>query len=262
MWGLRKRKPHMNYDKLSRAIRYYYDKKIMNKVHGKRYVYKFNFETISKYTPSAVCMSSPPMAVGGSGGEGSRPGSSASLVEEDGVKECPHEESYGGNQVPKEIAAAMVMSGITVQEVLDSLKKEQTPPSSSSPSPSPGEVTTASLISGSSPSQSLSHAFSSIATTVPLIPSSAAGTLSVPLLPSHPSFLSSIPLLSYQSHASSVPSLISTEPSHITSNMVDTPISFLPPAFSLMSQQGLSSAHIANGMVFSTAQLGHASNGV
>ena len=39
----------MNYDKLSRAIRYYYDKQIMHKVHGKRYVYKFNFDTISKY---------------------------------------------------------------------------------------------------------------------------------------------------------------------------------------------------------------------
>lgn len=49
LWGNRKRKPAMNYDKLSRAIRYYYDKKIMHKVHGKRYVYRFNFETISKY---------------------------------------------------------------------------------------------------------------------------------------------------------------------------------------------------------------------
>ena len=39
----------MNYDKLSRAIRYYYDKKIMHKVHGKRYVYQFNFDTIAKY---------------------------------------------------------------------------------------------------------------------------------------------------------------------------------------------------------------------
>ncbi|XP_013394106.1 ETS-related transcription factor Elf-1 [Lingula anatina] len=47
-WGLRKKKPNMNYDKLSRALRYYYDKLIMNKVHGKRYTYKFNFETILK----------------------------------------------------------------------------------------------------------------------------------------------------------------------------------------------------------------------
>ena len=53
LWGVRKRKPSMNYDKLSRAIRYYYDKKIMHKVHGKRYVYKFNFETISKYMSSS-----------------------------------------------------------------------------------------------------------------------------------------------------------------------------------------------------------------
>jgi hypothetical protein len=33
----------MNYDKLSRALRYYYDKNIMTKVHGKRYAYKFDF---------------------------------------------------------------------------------------------------------------------------------------------------------------------------------------------------------------------------
>ncbi|XP_003368363.1 DNA-binding protein D-ETS-3, partial [Trichinella spiralis] len=33
-WGERKSKPNMNYDKLSRALRYYYDKNIMTKVHG------------------------------------------------------------------------------------------------------------------------------------------------------------------------------------------------------------------------------------
>ena len=54
LWGIRKRKPSMNYDKLSRAIRYYYDKKIMNKVHGKRYVYKFNLDTISRYMSSGT----------------------------------------------------------------------------------------------------------------------------------------------------------------------------------------------------------------
>ncbi|KAL1233834.1 Protein FEV [Trichinella pseudospiralis] len=32
-WGERKSKPNMNYDKLSRALRYYYDKNIMTKVH-------------------------------------------------------------------------------------------------------------------------------------------------------------------------------------------------------------------------------------
>jgi len=43
-WGQRKSKPSMNYDKLSRALRYYYDKNIMQKVHGKRYAYKFDWQ--------------------------------------------------------------------------------------------------------------------------------------------------------------------------------------------------------------------------
>jgi len=40
-WGERKSKPNMNYDKLSRALRYYYDKKIICKVPGKKFVYQF-----------------------------------------------------------------------------------------------------------------------------------------------------------------------------------------------------------------------------
>jgi len=56
-WGERKSKPNMNYDKMSRALRYYYDKNIMCKVHGKRYAYKFDFqgafgESIQKYIKS------------------------------------------------------------------------------------------------------------------------------------------------------------------------------------------------------------------
>ncbi|EGI60619.1 DNA-binding protein D-ETS-6 [Acromyrmex echinatior] len=46
-WGERKSKPNMNYDKLSRALRYYYDKNIMTKVHGKRYAYKFDFRGLT-----------------------------------------------------------------------------------------------------------------------------------------------------------------------------------------------------------------------
>jgi len=40
-WGIRKNKPKMNYEKLSRGLRYYYDKNIIHKTSGKRYVYKY-----------------------------------------------------------------------------------------------------------------------------------------------------------------------------------------------------------------------------
>nr|XP_050862469.1 ETS-like protein pointed isoform X3 [Vespula vulgaris] len=40
-WGVRKNKPKMNYEKLSRGLRYYYDKNIIHKTAGKRYVYRF-----------------------------------------------------------------------------------------------------------------------------------------------------------------------------------------------------------------------------
>ncbi|KAL7053738.1 hypothetical protein AAHC03_026871 [Spirometra sp. Aus1] len=41
MWGQRKNKPAMNYEKLSPALLYYYDGDMISKVHGKRFVYKF-----------------------------------------------------------------------------------------------------------------------------------------------------------------------------------------------------------------------------
>ncbi|XP_047471027.1 Friend leukemia integration 1 transcription factor-like [Penaeus chinensis] len=47
-WGERKSKPNMNYDKLSRALRYYYDRNLMTKVHGKRYAYRFDFRALEQ----------------------------------------------------------------------------------------------------------------------------------------------------------------------------------------------------------------------
>ena len=38
---MRKNKPKMNYEKLSRGLRYYYDKNIIHKTAGKRYVYRW-----------------------------------------------------------------------------------------------------------------------------------------------------------------------------------------------------------------------------
>ena len=57
LWGLRKNKHNMNYDKLSRALRYYYDKNIIKKVMGQKFVYKFvSFpEIVKTETKVGVC---------------------------------------------------------------------------------------------------------------------------------------------------------------------------------------------------------------
>ena len=45
-WGKRKNRSNMNYDKMGRALRYYYDKLILTKIPGKRFTYRFNLKGI------------------------------------------------------------------------------------------------------------------------------------------------------------------------------------------------------------------------
>ena len=55
-WGMRKNKPKMNYEKLSRGLRYYYDKNIIHKTNGKRYVYRFvcDLKSLLGYSPDEL----------------------------------------------------------------------------------------------------------------------------------------------------------------------------------------------------------------
>ena len=55
-WGIRKNKPKMNYEKLSRGLRYYYDKNIILKTAGKRYIYRFvcDLQGLLGYAPEEV----------------------------------------------------------------------------------------------------------------------------------------------------------------------------------------------------------------
>uniref|UniRef100_A0A8D0HL80 ETS2 repressor factor n=1 Tax=Sphenodon punctatus TaxID=8508 RepID=A0A8D0HL80_SPHPU len=75
LWGVRKCKPQMNYDKLSRALRYYYNKRILHKTKGKRFTYKFNFNKLvlvnypfidMGMSGAGVPQSAPPVPSGGS----------------------------------------------------------------------------------------------------------------------------------------------------------------------------------------------------
>ena len=44
-WGARKGRTTMNYEKLSRSLRYYYDRKIVTKVPRQRYAYRYTGPT-------------------------------------------------------------------------------------------------------------------------------------------------------------------------------------------------------------------------
>ena len=44
LWGEHKKKPQMNFDKLARSLRYYYDKSMLRKVPGKENTYEFTWD--------------------------------------------------------------------------------------------------------------------------------------------------------------------------------------------------------------------------
>ncbi len=58
-WGEHKNKKNMSYDKLSRSLRYYYDKGIIRKIPGERYVYQFCVDPEMMYEHIGISESRP-----------------------------------------------------------------------------------------------------------------------------------------------------------------------------------------------------------
>ena len=54
IWGLRKGRTNMNFDKLSRCLRYYYGQMVLTKVRGLRFSYKFHPSLVPMHNSSYV----------------------------------------------------------------------------------------------------------------------------------------------------------------------------------------------------------------
>ena len=48
LWGERNGRRNMTYQKFSRALRYYYHKKVLTKIRGQKYTYKFNLQELER----------------------------------------------------------------------------------------------------------------------------------------------------------------------------------------------------------------------
>lgn len=55
LWGMRKGKPNMDYNKMARSLRYYYDLNIMSKIRETNFVYRFNnLKGLTGYTSKQI----------------------------------------------------------------------------------------------------------------------------------------------------------------------------------------------------------------
>ncbi|XP_015232231.1 PREDICTED: ETS domain-containing protein Elk-3 [Cyprinodon variegatus] len=132
LWGLRKNKTNMNYDKLSRALRYYYDKNIIKKVIGQKFVYKFvSFPEILKMDPQAVEM-------GLASGrfplqEDEAPELEAELEEEEDIEEEAQRRTLAGlrvQQCQRDYLHSGLYSSFHISSLQNSLRERQEEPRS------------------------------------------------------------------------------------------------------------------------------------
>lgn len=114
LWGARKNKPRMNYDKLSRGLRYYYSKGIMDKVQGKKLTFKYTCD-VQNYVRSRQNQNSTATAVGGTAGAGGKyrsgSDSSASLSNSGRGDEVQEEGVASQDRVERSFSDLELMSG-------------------------------------------------------------------------------------------------------------------------------------------------------
>uniref|UniRef100_A0A1I7ZJL1 ETS domain-containing protein n=1 Tax=Steinernema glaseri TaxID=37863 RepID=A0A1I7ZJL1_9BILA len=156
LWGARKGKPHMNYDKLSRALRYYYDKNIIKKVQGQKFVYRF--------VGSPDVMSSEAALTMGLGRANSNsfntatPPSFAPDSDQHPMINSTSTPSPSGNSVcsPNSVASSSGVSSACASSLSDAFNAQNSNNNLSAPSPSTSQTYNATTLPRSSSNSSAS----------------------------------------------------------------------------------------------------------
>jgi len=102
LWGLRKNKTNMNYDKLSRALRYYYDKNIIQKVNGQKFVYRF-VQFPDNFNMAEIQIADCPISVSSETPDSLQPGSTSSQTQLPKLQKVNSFPSPTGMSMPSEM---------------------------------------------------------------------------------------------------------------------------------------------------------------
>ena len=97
LWGERNGRRNMTYQKFSRALRYYYHKKVLTKIRGQKYTYKFNLQELERqYGYTDIW----PLATSESRGNGGRMISPSGARICDVLRASSHEMKFGSHEIP------------------------------------------------------------------------------------------------------------------------------------------------------------------
>ena len=97
LWGERNGRRNMTYQKFSRALRYYYHKKVLTKIRGQKYTYRFNLQELERQYGYTDIL---PLAISETRGNGGRMTSPSRARIYDVLPASSHVMKFASHEIP------------------------------------------------------------------------------------------------------------------------------------------------------------------